>query len=115
MQAVAGPWPAFVQQILKQYVFGEGALRDLIVSDFLRARGYSNVLSALMICHALPDHKVSPSVTRMTAFLKRTDSPPAALKQRFTKAFEVFLDIAKNHHKEAFETVSAVKVAPVGE
>lgn len=78
LQAIAGPWSDFIQEILKKYVMGDGCLQQFINFDFTRARPFSAIVSAAMICYALPENKVSPSASSMATFTKRTDEVGAA-------------------------------------
>lgn len=52
---------------------GDGCLQQFINLDFTRARPFSALISAIMVCFAMPENKLSPTAQSMTAFTKRTD------------------------------------------
>ncbi|TXT06053.1 hypothetical protein VHUM_03526 [Vanrija humicola] len=112
LQALGGPWSAWITELQKKYITADGALASHLANfDVSRARAFQNVLAYVMLAF---ENKSGTHPTNNTeaTFLGRTDMPERAFKKRVEMALGMFNEIAEVYYDTAFGDTEK-RVAPV--
>jgi hypothetical protein len=72
LQAIPGPWSAWIIQLMKKYVTEEGTLGTRITWDQSRGRPFQALIAFIMLAIEHPN-ATAPTSNAMTKFLTRAD------------------------------------------
>jgi len=112
LQAIPGPWPTWINELIKRYIDDEETLRML---DWDRSRGrpFQNLAGFIMLAHD-KTRLLVPSSTIITKFLERHDPPDQFFKKKVEMALSLFINIITEHFASSIG-VTKKRVAPAGE
>lgn len=79
LQALAGPWGAWITELQKKFILAPGALAELLPKlDISRGRPFQILLSYVMIANS--SARIVPASGNQTKYLERTDQASALTK-----------------------------------
>jgi hypothetical protein len=113
LQAIPGPWPTWVTELIKKYITEPGTLGTAITWEQKRGRPFQNIAAFIILAYE-PDRNSVPSAQAIEAFFKRDDAPDRHFVRKVEMALSLFVNIAVEHFDESFGVIEA-RIAPVGE
>lgn len=113
LQAIPGPWPTWVVELIKKYVLEPYTLGDKNVLDWelRRGRPFQNIAGFIILAHD-PDLVSVPAFKQIQTFFARGDSPDRHFKRKVEMTLSLFVNTATDHFEQSFGVVQA-RVAPV--
>lgn len=115
LQAIAGPWPTWINELVKKYVNEPDTLGTIGGFDWDTARGrpFQALAGFIMMAHD-PSRTIIPSAHQTTSFLERRDPPDNHFKRKVQMTMSLLINIVAEHFAESIGTVNK-RVAPAGE
>ncbi|EIW73182.1 hypothetical protein M231_07438 [Tremella mesenterica] len=111
LQAIPGPWSAWILELQKKYITEPNTLnRPKVEMDTSRGRAFQNLVAIVMLCYG---QDKAPTAIKMHQFLERKDPPPPVFRKKVEMALSLMVDIAYNHYNESIGTVKQPRIAPV--
>ncbi|KAL1409655.1 hypothetical protein Q8F55_003651 [Vanrija albida] len=112
LQALGGPWSAWITELQKKYVTTEGALASHLPNfDVSRGKPFQNVCAFVMLAFENKSG-LHPTAGTEHNFLLRMDEPERGFKKKVEMALGMFNEIAVEHYETAFGDTDK-RVAPV--
>jgi len=109
LQALSGPWPDFIREIIKDCNSTDGIFSALDM-DLARGRDFMNLSQAVFCIDQLPNH-THPSALQLERWLKK-EVPSNATIQRLRNTFSVFKIITQDKQLKV-SLRKPTRVAPV--
>jgi hypothetical protein len=111
LQAIPGPWPSWINELIKRYIDEEDTLGQ-VDWDKARGRPFQNLASFIILAHD-QSRSIVPSSTIITKFLDRRDAPDQQFKKKVEMTLSLFINIVTEHFGDSIG-VTKKRVAPAG-
>jgi len=111
LQAIPGPWPIWINELIKKYVSEPETLKELDW-DQTRGRPFQNLAGFIIMAHDFTKPTI-PSSIMITRFLERNDPPDQFFRKKVEMALSLFVNIATEHFADSLGVVKK-RLAPAG-
>lgn len=111
LQAIPGPWPIWINELIKKYVSEPETLKELDW-DQTRGRPFQNLAGFIIMAYDFTK-PIIPSSIMITRFLERNDPPDQFFRKKVEMALSLFVNIATEHFADSLGVVKK-RLAPAG-